>query len=209
MAKRNRERRPARRTVSREVRKRILVVCEGRATEPDYLRGFQQWCRNPLLSVEIAGAGGDPSYVVKLAKQRKGEAQNEAKRLEDENLSFDEVWCLFDVDQHARLKEALNTARDNDIAVGVSNPCFELWLVLHFRESPGAQERAFVQAMMKDLVADYDKHLDFGKLERGYAEAVKRAQRIDADCGRMGEPGRNPSTGVYRLTELIRNFRNG
>jgi hypothetical protein len=208
MGKRNRKRRPSRRTGTREPRKRILVVCEGQVTEPEYLEGFQHWCGNPLLLIKNAGGKSDPTHVVKRATEMKVEAEAEAKRARDENLLFEEVWCLVDVDEHKRLKEALVAARDNDIQVGVSNPCIELWLLLHFRESPGAQHREKIKELVGRFVPGYDKHLDFGKLESGYAEAVKRARRIDADCERMGEPMRNPSTGVYRLTELIRNFRN-
>jgi hypothetical protein len=138
----------------------------------------------------------------------KGEAEAAAKRERDENLSFDEVWCVVDVDDHKHLKEAVVTANDNGIKVAVSNPCFELWLVLHFRESPGAQHREKVQEMVGGFVSGYHKHLVFDDFSAGYGAAVKRAQQIDEDCAAMGEPRRNPSTGVYRLTESIRTFRN-
>jgi len=42
------------------------------------------------------------------------------------------------------------------------------------------------------------------KVHGGYPDAVRRAQQLDADAVSLGEPGRNPTTGVYRLTELIR-----
>jgi hypothetical protein len=46
----------------------------------------------------------------------------------------DEVWCVFDVDEHPKLAEARDQANANGIQLAVSNPCFELWLLLHFQE---------------------------------------------------------------------------
>ena len=38
----------------------------------------------------------------------------------------------------------------------------------------------------------------------GYPQAVVRASKMDQDAEAAHEPHRNPSTGVYKLTELIR-----
>lgn len=181
-------------------------MCEGDVNEPQYLKGFQAWSKNPLVRVTVAGGEGDPSHVVKRAKSLKSEAEIEARREKDENLLFDDVWCLVDVDDHKRLEEVADMAKSNGIELGISNPCFELWLVLHFRESPGPQDRKFIQAMVGEFVEGYEKHVDFALFKTGYEEAVKRARCIDDDCRKMGELGRNPSTGVYRLTEAIRTF---
>ena len=40
----------------------------------------------------------------------------------------------------------------------------------------------------------------------GYPDAVKRAETLDRRGSDAGEAGANPSTGVYRLTERIRQF---
>jgi len=180
------------------------VVCEGRVTEPEYVRGFSRWCRNPLVEVEVAEGHGVPLTLVRIAKARKHASGREARRARDENLSFDEVWCVFDVDEHPALGEAREMARANGIRLAVSNPCFELWLLLHFRESPGARHRHEVQRMVAELIPGYDKHVDLGRLGSGYPEAVRRAARLDEEAEAMDEAGRNPSTGVHRLAESIR-----
>ena len=95
-------------------------------------------------------------------------------------------------------------ARDNAIDLAVSNPCFELWLLLHFRESPGMQDRAKIKTMLTQHVPEYDKHVEFTAYSAGYEQAVTRAKRVDELAESAGEPGRNPTTGVYKLTELIR-----
>ena len=49
----------------------------------------------------------------------------------------DERWLVLDIDHSlqgahvASFMEALKRAKDNGVQVALSNPCFELWLLLH------------------------------------------------------------------------------
>ncbi len=178
-------------------------MCEGEVTEPSYINGFKRWCRNPLVEVEIPNLHGVPRTLVEAAKERKHEAERQARRQRDDNLLYDEVWCVPDVDEHPKLHEAWQMARDNGIELAISNPCFELWLLLHFRESPGARHRHDLQRMMRDHVDGYDKHLEFSTFAKAYEVARGRAARIQERADEDEEPHRNPTTGVYRLTESI------
>jgi hypothetical protein len=92
----------------------------------------------------------------------------------------------------------------NGMEVAVSNPCFELWLLLHLKDCPGELHRHNAQAMLKNHVPSYDKNVDFGDYQAGYERAVKGAKYLDQLANSIGEPGRNPTTGVYLLTEKIR-----
>jgi len=94
-------------------------------------------------------------------------------------------------------------AEKNKIDVALSNPCFELWLLLHLRDSPGMLHRHRIQAMLKTCVADYDKSVDYKTYMDGYEKAAERAETLDNLAERVGEPGRNPTTGVYKLTRRI------
>ena len=140
---------------------------------------------------------------MEVAKQLKQEAQDDAHRERDDNLAYDAVWCACDVDDHPNLANARQMARDNDIRLAVSNPCFELWLLLHFRESPGMQHRDRLQQMLVQHVREYDKQVEFKTYSMGYPQAAVRARRLDEAAASDGEPGRNPTTNVYELTELI------
>jgi hypothetical protein len=53
-------------------------------------------------------------------------------------------------------------------------------------------------------VPQYDKHVDYTTYAAGYSQAVARAKKMDQDAAEAHEPHRNPTTGVYELTELIR-----
>ncbi|MCD4727615.1 MAG: RloB family protein, partial [Pirellulales bacterium] len=122
----------------------------------------------------------------------------------DENLAFDSVWCVFDIDDHPKVAEAKVTARDNNIDLAISNPCFEIWLLLHFRDNPGMQHRDEIGQLLKKHVPGYNKTVDYDKYSNGYSQAVTRAERMDRAAIEANEPERNPTTGVYKLTELIR-----
>lgn len=204
MGRRDRERRPARRAARLDPKPTILVLCEGTVTEREYLDGFKTWCRNPRVRVEYGPSGATPRTLVREAKARKRAAEDEASRERDDNLAYDEVWCVFDVDEHPEIGDARQMARDNGIELAVSNPCFELWLLLHLRGSPGAQHRDHVRRMLEKLLPGYDKHVDFTALAAGYSEASGTARKLDEHAIADGEDGRNPTSGVYRLTESIR-----
>jgi RloB-like protein len=193
-----------RRLPRREPRSRILVVCEGGVTEAGYFRDLRAEVRNPLVEVEIDDRGGVPKTLVERAAIHKREAEREARTRRDDFLSYDEVWCVFDVDEHPHLSDARQQARDNGVRLAVSNPCFELWALLHFQEQTAYLERREARSRLKRHLKSYDKALPFPLVHPGYSRAVQRALELDRRREEATDPGGNPSTGVYRLTEQIR-----
>ena len=173
-------------------------------SEPDYLDGLKKFCRNPLVDIEVAGQHGrDPHSLVKIARDKLRKAQKQARRESDDNLEYDSVWCVFDIDDHLTVGDAKQMARDNQIELAISNPAIELWLLLHFRDSPGMQHRDKISNMLKLFIPGYDKSIDFQQYADGYVDAVTRAAGLDEIAERDGEENRNPTTGMYRLTRRI------
>jgi hypothetical protein len=193
-----------RRAPTRAPKVRILILCEGQETEHRYFEAFNREVRNPRVVVKVANQRGDPLFVVKLAVRLRDKATEQAKRERDENLRWDEVWAVFDVDEHMKLEEAKKLARECSISLAVSNPCFELWALLHFQDQRAHVERRKVAAALKRHMPGYDKVLDFAKMHPGYERALQRAVDLSREADRAGDPDRNPTTGVPRLTELIR-----
>jgi len=83
----------------------------------------------------------------KLAKEHKKTAEANSRREKEVNLLYNSVWCVFDVDDHPRVADARQMAADNGIELAISNPCFELWLLLHFRDGPGMQHRDKIETV--------------------------------------------------------------
>ena len=131
-AGRNRTRRPARGASNINSRPRILCVTDGE-TERDYFTAFRTHCKNPRVEIDFVAAAGVPRTLVERARDEKKSANLRAREERDANLSYDEVWCIFDIDSHPKVKDAIKMALDNGLRVAVSNECFELWLLLHFR----------------------------------------------------------------------------
>jgi hypothetical protein len=103
---------------AKEQKQRFLLCCEGVGTEPGYFETLAEFLKNPLIEliqVDIAEHGGtDPKQVVEQAKSLRADADHEAKRMRDDNLRYDQVWCVFDRDEHAHFYEAVNQASERE-----------------------------------------------------------------------------------------------
>jgi hypothetical protein len=141
--------------------------------------------------------------LVEHAVERKKEAERQARRARDPFLKYDEVWCVFDVDSHPNLPEAKQQARDNGLNVAISNPNFELWILLHFQDQFAEHDRREITRLCKLHLPRYEKEVPYMTLRPLYADAVRRAEHLQTLQAQRGTPGGNPSTGVYRLTESI------
>jgi hypothetical protein len=197
-----RRRRPVRERLAR-----FLIVCEGRVTERCYFSELRHLDRSPVSLEFVTGA--TPKTLVEIAAKRKHESESAARRAKDQNLKFDEVWCVFDVDEHPYLPEATQQARDNGIKTAISNPCFELWALLHFQDQRAYIHRHKVQDLCKQYMPGYEKKLPCAELMDKYDQALQRAINLSQWHQSRGTPGENPSTGAHDLVQAIRSQRAG
>jgi hypothetical protein len=174
-------------------------------SEVQYFEGLRNYCKNPLVTLHVQGAAGVPLTLVERARSLRDQAAAEARRAKDSFLLYDEVWCVFDVDNpHPKIPEARVTATDNGLRLGMSNPCFELWLLLHLRDHPGPRHRHDVQSMLRRLMPGVpEKHVDLAVILPGYEHAISRARRLEVEALEADEPCRNPTTEVFHLANSI------
>jgi len=195
--------RPLGRASPGDAPRRIAVFTEGEKTEPDYITYWSRVHRE-RVQVPIWHDLGAPMTVVTRAVEQKRDEDKEAKR--GRGRASDEYWCVIDVDQHPNLGPAVEKAIANGIRVAVSNPCIELWFILHFQDQAAEIDRRRAQAISKKLLK-CDKVLDKRALQMladKYPEAKARAVRLDAMHMGDGRPARsNPSSGVWRLIDRI------
>lgn len=195
---RNRRIRPDR---SRPRKTIIRVLAEGKVTETNYIDVLKQKYRGSIeIEVMKGDAGSSPKILVSLAR-------NYRKRQDKNNPEFDEIWCIFDVDQHPNLESAIHEARDSNINIAISNPCFELWLVLHCQDQTSHINRRDIQKMAKRLGILKGKHLseDGANIVReNYEEAKSRAQRLEKrHIGDNSEPWANPSSQMWKFVDRL------
>ncbi len=180
------------------------MFVEGERTEDGYFKHWGRLYRGKVI-VNVHEFNGSPlSLVQRAVAEQKHERREERRR---RGQPHDEIWCVFDVDVHPKVAEAVEFAATHNINVAVSNPCFELWLVLHYQDQTAYIERRAVQGLAKS-------HLKCGKtlsaqaleaLTSLYGEAIKRAKVLDAKHeGDGSRPRNNPSSEVWKLVERIR-----
>jgi hypothetical protein len=189
-----------RRRPAREALPRILLVCEGQNTEPGYFRHLKRIERIPI-ELEIV-AGGTPKTLLGRAKKKR----DEAAPSRDPNDHYEHVWCVFDIDDHPLRAEARQQVETVGIPLAVSNPCFELWALLRFQEQNAHIHRHAVQSACRKDMPGYEKDVACDTLLPLRQGAIDRVRQLDKRHEANGKPGANPSTGVYRLVELIRPF---
>ena len=165
----------------RPVKPKILLVCEGRNTEPSYFDQLQaQFSRVRLKAI---GEGFNHESLVERAMTLRQEG------------NYAEVWCVFDKDPGPNVPsnsfaKALQLAQHNGLRVAWSNEAFEYWLLLHLDAHQGvdmqrSQYDTALERWLKPLGATYAGTRNklvttqlFALLQSQQAVAIQRAQRI-------------------------------
>lgn len=195
-----------RRVATRQPRKTLVVFCEGERTEPEYLEALkrQPWVRD-LAAVDIRIETGHGASIPRRLVAMAAEARSRATK---EEAEIDEFWCVFDVEwpkNHPGLAEAANRADADGIQLAVSNPCFELWLILRFQDHAAWLDNNQARRLRRQLDGSSDKGLDASKYMPLATEAARRATQLDKRHQRNGAafPHDNPSSGMHRLLAAI------
>lgn len=192
---------------------KVLIVCEGSKTEPNYFRELIDHYEINTANVQVDGScGSDPMSVVNHALQLYREEK-------DKGDPYDRVYCVIDRDAHPRFDDALRKLEaqkpSNVFHATVSIPCFEYWLLLHFdytRAAFTSTDRVSMGdaalAALKTYWPEYAKGRvgTFVYLHGQLAFAKANAQRSLEDAQRTASD--NPSTNVHELVEYLQNIKN-
>lgn len=198
----------------REPYSKVLIVCEGEKTEPNYFEELKDYYALSSVNVKIDGScGSDPVSVVEYGKKlyRKEKVSGDA---------FDKVYCVFDKDTHSNYDKAMNairTANPKDTYIAINSvPCFEYWLLLHFtfttqpfRALPNnsACNQVLIQLTSNVEMVKYSKgqHGIFEKLinllDQAKVNANLSLQTAEAVCTD------NPTTRVHELITFLQQIK--
>ena len=198
-----------RRGAQREPRQRFVLLCEGRNTEPSYFNALRRTCSSALIGIEIVPGAGVPFTIAEKAVER-AQSSGIAPRRRRRNLfeEEDQVWAVFDRDNHPRFEDAVALCETNGVRIGRSNPCFELWLILHEKSHNRYEERHTMQSILGGLRPEYDRERgktpNCEEMIRRVETAEQRADQLLRRRREEGNPYGNPSTTVGLLTREIR-----
>ncbi len=115
--------------------KKIIIAMEGNTTEPNYFSAVKKKLQASslkiiLLTRDEKNTNSAPIHIIEEIKNYK------KKDSIDKN---DELWLIIDKDrwpdsQLSTVAEECITSKYN---LGLSNPCFEIWLILHYDNLSG------------------------------------------------------------------------
>lgn len=200
-----------RRKAYRSPKRRFIIYCEGDNTEPTYFGELQKTVQDTLVELETVPVGGVPRTVAdKAVKRAKTLGVGKIrKKGRDSFESRDQVWAVFDRDDHPNYKEAIDRCKANKVKVGSSNPCFELWLILHLEEFDKPDGRNGVQRRLEFLCPEYDRRgrklPNCQVLVESINQAEDRAeQQLERRRQEQGGQLAPPYTTVWKLTRAIR-----
>jgi hypothetical protein len=183
------------------------VLVEGTKTEDGYLLPLRRDLRDSVI-INIDARGGSPLTLVERAVTAKQAADRESSR--GRGRAYDAVWCIFDRDIHPNVPEALALASEHGVHIAMSNPCIELWFILHFEDQTAAIDRHAAQRRSAELLV-CTKNLTAAATSRLYElydDARSRAQALDRKHLGDGSPERsNPSSDVWRLIDHARSLQ--
>ncbi|RMF70165.1 MAG: RloB domain-containing protein [Alphaproteobacteria bacterium] len=192
----------------RPPRPRFVIVCEGKRTEPDYFRALKEHIgRTPLIEIKIVEGVNSPERVARRAIEERRREERKGGRYDG-----DQFWAVFDRDQDAHYYDAVSSCEKAGIGVARSNPCFELWLILHFQDYDNAVTSKGLQRDCERIIGGGYHHrkgktTDFSPFMARLEEAESRAEqqferrrRVAASDGRLPPP----YTTVFRLTRAVK-----
>lgn len=196
-----------RRKAHRQPKRRFFLFCEGEKTEVIYFRALVK--NHPETLVDFPLCGAAPITLAEAAV-RKAKELGIAPKSRRRRSSFelaDEVWVVFDIDEHPRIPESISICSSAKVRVARSNPCFEIWLILHEKEVHQPMRSAEAQRELRGLRPEYDpdkgKCPDCEALVKNVVAAEARAERLLARREEERSPYGSPSTEVHKLTAKI------
>lgn len=204
----------------KEAEKLFILSYEGKVSEKKYfedLRVSELFNDSGLIVIislkRPTGRGSDPISVKKLLQKAKREFRFK---------ETDEFWLIIDRDNWESIHNynfdslIADCKAENNFHLAMSNPCFEIWLILHLKDVAEFSDDEIEKILANKKISTSKNHIDkvLGDIQgRGYNKrpnprvflpktqiAIGRAKELDI-------PGKDYpkkiGTHVYKLVEKI------
>ncbi len=197
---------------SREPYDKVLIVCEGEKTEPNYLIALRDHLKLSQANIKIdPNSKSSPTSVVKYAKKLIKENHRDP---------YDHVYCVIDRDRHADFDTAIaqtNGYRNKNTKLHaiVSNPCFEYWILLHFEyttklfgTSCNSPCMDLIKNNLKAFIEDYkkdDKAIMPPIIKSRLEVALANTKKANEAAKRNGT--NNPTTQMDELVDYLKSLK--
>lgn len=198
----------------------IVIAAEGKETERIYFKELAYEYTNPSVHVHILEReekeqnNSSPEHVLKQLNDYKNQYELEAD---------DELWLVVDKDRWAEAmlsRVAMKCRQEKSMHLALSNPCFELWLLLHLEDvaslTPEEQKLClenrrksknsdpFLKVRLRQKMGSYhESEYNASTLISHVEVAIKRARLLDKNP--VDRWPQTLGTRVYLLAESVMN----
>ena len=172
----------------RELLRRYYLIFEGTKTEVRYFNGVVRFQRDlnipniveiiPLQKEEDISGHSTPPQLLELAN----DYRTQKKKVNEFNNEVDQIIIILDLDFFEKEKQYLDYLEEVehcDHRLVVTNPCFEVWLLLHYLKA----ESIFFQEIFSDIMNKaLDLKSEFSKksgMNSNNVKFVKMKDKID------------------------------
>ncbi|MDC7247070.1 MAG: RloB family protein [Sphaerochaetaceae bacterium] len=172
----------------------IIISTEGTVTEQEYFNIFNS--ENTVLHVKVLkDMASDPNNVLRRMK-----------RYLDENplQDKDQAWLVIDKDRWTdnQIRPLYDWSRSlPKYGFALSNPKFELWLLVHFEDAKGIKSSRNCSERLERYLPGYNKKVEPLKISPYIQDAVDRAEKRDRPP--CTDWPRTTGTTVYRLVKEL------
>ena len=198
----------------------IVIASEGKDTERIYFKALAKEYTNPRVHVHILERSEEeqnnssPDHVLKQLNDYKSQYELEAD---------DELWLVVDKDRWTEAmlsRVATECSQEVAMHMALSNPCFELWLLLHIEDATSLipeEQMLWMENRRKSKNADpylkvrlrqkigsyHESSYDTLALIAHVEDAIERARALDKNPADRWP--QTLGTRVYLLAESIMN----
>lgn len=183
-----------------------LIITDTQETEKNYFEGLRKTIPENLKN----------RLVIKVERARTIELIQRCKELVSKEPQYRIPWIVLDRDQVEGFDEIIMNAEKNDIKVGWSNPCIEIWFFSYFGTMPSYIESATCCDKFKDKFQTitgntyeksdteiYNKLNQFGNEEKAI-EIANRKYQGQISNGVFKPSEMNSNSTLYQLVGEIR-----
>lgn len=172
----------------KQMKPNFFVFCEGE-TEIAYVKFLRSLYRAPIQVIPKKGKSNISEDFIERSK-------NDYVKTEQ-----DKVFLMYDLDVDGILEHLQKISKT---ILLVSNPCVELWFLLHYQEQKTRLSSYECVKKMKKVSKGYKK----GALSVEEKDVLAKNKELAVERARILAEYNNPSTTVFRLLEMLKDRLN-
>ena len=177
--------RKARISKGKQMKPNFFVFCEGE-TEIAYVKFLRSLYRAPIQVIPKKGKSNiSEDFIVK--------SKNEYVQTDQ-----DKVFLMYDLDVDGMLEQL---QKISNAELLVSNPCVELWFLLHYQDQKSEISSDKCIKKLQKLSKEYKK----GTLSEEEKDVFTKNRESAVERAKDMIEYENPSTSIYRLLEMLKN----